>query len=145
MRNKVESKKFKASLDSLSDIREYISIYAKRAGLRKDQSYKLCLSVDEIASNIINYGYPDSNIEADTIEIFISHKGNTFEVVLEDNSPAFNPLKYSGSFEKDVLLPLEERPVGGLGIMLAKQSVDTFSYEFKNGKNRNIFVVKIDN
>ncbi|MFH2142187.1 MAG: ATP-binding protein [Bacteroidota bacterium] len=137
-----ETKTFIASLDSLEPMREFLSESGNKVGLDKNQIYKLCLAVDEIATNIINYGYLKEGIITGIIDIVIYSDDKILTVILEDNSTPFNPLEFNIPGEDDLSLPLEERPIGGLGIMLAKESVDEFKYDFKNGKNINIFCVK---
>jgi anti-sigma regulatory factor (Ser/Thr protein kinase) len=142
MGNKIESQAFRASLYSLASIREFISEKGKAAGLSHKQNYGLCLAVDEIVTNIINYGYPKSEHVGDaSIEIFISRNGRELTVITEDTAVPFNPLEHKEARAEDLDLPLEQRPIGGLGIMLAKTSVDRFAYEYENGKNKNIFTV----
>jgi serine/threonine-protein kinase RsbW len=136
-----ESRKFSATLDSLSLIREFIRDSAKLAGLDKGKTYRLCLAVDEIVTNIINYGYPQSEISHGIIEIIISAGNDELTVILEDTAIPFNPFEIVLPGEKELALPLEERSVGGLGIMLAKENVDEFRYNYENGKNQNIFIV----
>ena len=38
--------------------------------------------------------------------------------------------------------PLEERPIGGLGIFLVMRSVDQFHYEYVDGRNRYVLTMK---
>ena len=136
-----DSKTFSATLDSLGSIRQFITNSGKAIGLDKSKIYKLCLAVDEIATNIINYGYTKSGIENGSIDLLIKYDNDSLTVTLEDSAIPFNPLDKILPNEKDLSLPLEERPIGGLGIMLAKENVDNYSYEYKNGKNRNILCI----
>jgi serine/threonine-protein kinase RsbW len=138
-----ESRKFSATLDSLSLIREFIRDSTKLVGLDKSKTYKLCLAVDEIATNIINYGYPKSEIADGIIDIIISYDNDMLTVILEDTATPFNPFEIKLPGEKELALPLEDRPVGGLGIMLAKENVDKLMYIYENGKNKNIFCVDL--
>lgn len=138
-----ESQKFCASLDSLSPIRKFVSDLAYSVGLDKSKTYKLCLAVDEIATNIINYGYLKSGEENGVIDVKITKNDGALTVILEDTAPPFNPFGNITPGDNELSLPLEERPIGGLGIMLAKQNVDEFDYKYQNGKNHNIFRVNI--
>ena len=138
-----ESRKFSATLDSLSLIREFIRDSTKLVGLDKSKTYKLCLAVDEIVTNIINYGYLRSKIVNGIIDVIISSDNNLLTVVLEDSATPFNPFEIILPGEKELALPLEDRSVGGLGIMLAKENVDKFMYSYENGKNKNIFCVNL--
>jgi anti-sigma regulatory factor (Ser/Thr protein kinase) len=138
-----EFRKFSANLDSLEPIREFLTDSANKLGLDKSKTYKLCLAVDEIATNIVNYGYLNSGITDGIIDVVVSSNKELLTVILEDTAIAFNPFENKLPGEEDLSLPLEERPIGGLGILLAKENVDKFLYEFKNGKNRNIFCVNL--
>lgn len=132
----------KGDLDALSVIREKLLKQAESAGLGKDASYKLALAVDEIATNIIIHGYQEHNTAGD-ITMITEVKGGDFIVALEDTAPAYDPKTRKMPEQGDLEKPLEEREIGGLGIFLVLQNVDKFDYEYKNGRNRNIFVMKI--
>lgn len=140
---KSESKKFIATLDSLAPIRKFIADSANRIGLDKSKTYKLCLAVDEIVTNIVNYGYLKQGITDGNIDVIISSNYDSLAVILEDTATPFNPLENKTPGEEELALPLEERTIGGLGIMLAKENVDEFMYKYENGKNKNIFYINL--
>jgi len=52
--------------------------------------------------------------------------------VTDDGHP-FNPLEAP---EPDTTLPVEERPIGGLGIYLLRKMFDRMDYTRTDGKNR---------
>lgn len=139
-----EVRSFSATLTSLEPIREFLIDSGKLIGLDKSRIYKLCLAVDEIATNIINYGYANSGIANPFIDITMILDNEILKVILEDKAVPFNPFEMDIPGEKELSLPLEQRPIGGLGIMLAKNNVDKFLYEYVNGKNRNIFHINLN-
>lgn len=143
MEAKTETRTFAANLDSLEPIREFLTAEGNSIGLDKKKIYGLCLAVDEIVTNIINHGYIESGLLDGTVDVIISSDNATLTVVLEDSAVPFDPMKHIVPTQEDLSAPLEERPIGGLGVMIAKQSVDEFMYEFVNKKNRNIFIVKV--
>jgi len=67
----MESMTWPASLDVLGSIRQYVRQAAEEAGLEKKRIGRLQLAVDEIATNIILYGYQragrSGNIEAEAV------------------------------------------------------------------------------
>lgn len=141
METRGESKSFGATLDSLESIRNFLTAKGKMAGLDKNKIYKLCLAADEIATNIINYGYAKAGISNKIIDVIIQLDDEGITVTLEDTAVPFNPFDNKLPDDDDLAKPLEERPIGGLGIMLAKENVDKYTYQFEDGKNRNIFRV----
>ncbi len=126
------------TLDALASIRQYVHQAAEAAGLPHTATYPLCLAVDEIATNIAVHGYEETGQEG-TITVRARIDEQTLTIVLEDTSPPFDPFTLR---EPDALdLPLDQRPMGGLGVWLALKNVDDFRYEYVNQHNRNIFVM----
>ena len=138
-----ETQIFEASVDSLEPMRDFVSEKATAMGADKKQNYGLCLAIDEIATNIIRYGYPLAGITDGKVEFEVVKDAGKLTVTLTDSGMPFDPFAHSVPTEEDMNKPLEERPIGGLGIMMAKQSVDEFKYQFVDGKNINSFTVNI--
>ena len=124
--------------DSLSTIAAYVLDAAERAGLDRKAAYRLRLAVDEVATNIIFYGYEEAGIEGD-ITVSADMDDHTLTITLEDLAQPFDPLQHAEPGDLD--LPLEQRQIGGLGIYLAIKGVDKFTYERHGGRNRNVFLV----
>jgi len=144
MKAQFQSQIFEAVAESLEPMRNFISAFGSAMSIDKNRVYKLCLAVDEIAANIINYGYPMAGINDGTIKVTIEYNDKKLTIVLEDDAIPFDPLRKLLPTPDDLAKPIEEKPIGGLGILIARQSVDTFNYEFTDGKNRNTFVVDTD-
>jgi serine/threonine-protein kinase RsbW len=136
----MEPKNFPGNLDSLSLIREYAKSAGVSAGLNNKAVYNLCLAVDEIATNIIMHGL-DEKGRSGGIEINADMDDHKLTVILEDDSEPFDPRQIDLPDSEALNMALEERPIGGLGVLLAFKGVDEFKYERTGGRNRNIFIV----
>lgn len=136
----MENLSVSGTLDSLKAIADYVVEAAKSAGLDKKSSYKLRLAVDEIASNIIMHGYEEANLSG-KIDLIADINDSALTLALEDTGARYDPYERVGVEEEDFNKPLEERPIGGLGVYLAIQGVDKYFYERVGDRNRNIFVV----
>ena len=125
-------------LDSLSEIGKFVNAAAASAGLDKKAAYRLRLAVDEVATNIILHGYTEGGVSGN-VQVFSEISRDTLTITLEDTAAPFDPrgLVFPDQIDK----PIEERPIGGLGVFLSKNNVDKFDYEYVTKKNRNIFIV----
>ena len=131
--------KVSGTLASLKLIRDYVTEACTVANIDKRVGYRLRLAVDEIATNIINYGYERSQMSGD-IEISAHVHDESLTIILDDTAVPFDPLLHPTPDNLDA--PLEYRGIGGLGVYLAIQGTDKFLYERVDNHNRNIFVVK---
>ncbi|MBF0338679.1 MAG: ATP-binding protein [Nitrospirae bacterium] len=139
----MKTKGFPAVLDSLSPIREFVTEEAKEVGLDKKKTYNLALAIDEIAANVINYGYIESGLEG-VIDFEVQSSDNQLMVFMYDDSEPFDPFQREKIEEETLQKPLEDRPIGGLGIFLAINGVDEVKYNRIDNRNRYTFVVTIN-
>ncbi|MFM7427482.1 MAG: ATP-binding protein [Elainella sp.] len=128
------------TLDALKPIAEFLASAAAAASLDKKTAYKLRLAVDEIATNIVLYGYRAAGLSGD-IQLTAVVEEDILEVTLEDRAIRYNPMQTEAVEAAELERPLGERAMGGLGVYLAIQSVDQFQYEWVGNRNRNIFRV----
>ena len=138
----MEPRTFPATLDALGPIRDCVKAAAAQAGLGRTEAYQLMLAVDEIATNIILHGFEEKGLSGD-VGIRSSCQAGRLQVVLEDGGPPFDPRSVPLPGEEEFARPLEERPVGGLGLLLAFKGVDRFDYRREDGHNHNIFEVDL--
>jgi anti-sigma regulatory factor (Ser/Thr protein kinase) len=89
--------------------------------------------VDEIFSNIARYAYhPDIGAAAVRISV-----GDDITIEFEDRGAAFDPLSAKSP---DITLSAEERDIGGLGLFMVQNMMD--SVEYRREGNRNILTIK---
>lgn len=129
-----------ARLDVLSSIGAFVLKAAENAGLDRRAAYRLRLAVDEMATNIIVHGNPLEHSGDDEIRLTSEIDDRSLTITLEDRGPEFNPLDHE-SPEDHIDKPMEQRPIGGLGVFLAIRGVDSFHYERADGRNRSMFIV----
>jgi anti-sigma regulatory factor (Ser/Thr protein kinase) len=78
----------------------------------------------------MEYAYP-ANTEG-TVEIKVEADASQLRFILIDSGAEFDPTEAS---KADTTLSLDERPIGGLGIFLVRNMLDSINYERKEGKN----------
>ncbi len=125
--------------ESLKALRDYAVQAAQQAGLAKARVEGLRLAIDEYATNIIIYGYHDAGLDGN-IEASAIIDNSTLTISLIDSALAYDPNAHADptNLEDDLM----DRDIGGLGIMLVRQSVDEWRYERIGNHNCNHFVLK---
>ena len=134
MKEKV-SIELKNDVGELERLSQILSQFGEANNLSAKVLFALNLALEEILTNIINYGYKD-NYEH-KIKLAISLEYDELTVKVEDDGQAFNPL---GAPEPDIGKPLQDRPIGGLGIHLVRNLMDVL--EYRRWEGRNILVMK---
>ena len=129
------SLELKNSLSELSTLGSSLEQFGEALGLSSKVLFEISLSIEELFSNIVSYGYTDDAVH--WIKFAISHEDGMLIIRLEDDGIPFDPLKAE---EPDCECPIEERKIGNLGIHLTKKFMDDMVYERKG--NRNILTVK---
>ena len=114
----------------VSRLNSLVMEVANRLNIKKQLANKLKLAVEEAVVNVMEYAYPAGT--TGDIHIHISSNGRRLKFVITDSGASFNPTEASAA---DTSLTAEERPVGGLGIFLVRNLMDSINYERIDGKN----------
>ena len=93
---------------------------------------QLDMAVEELFVNIANYAYAPGNGTA-TIRVETCSSPRSVTVTLIDEGAPFDP---TAKPDPDTTLSAQDRSIGGLGIFMAKKSVDEMKYEYVDGRNR---------
>ena len=109
---------------------QFVDEACETAGLNMATSMKLNLAIEEAVVNVMNYAYPQGTIGDINIEVQVDN--NQLEFIISDSGTPFDPTTKA---EVDTTLSAEERTIGGLGIHLVRNIMDSINYERVNGKN----------
>lgn len=108
----------------------FVKEVAERLELNSQIAGNVRLAVEEAVVNVMDYAYP-SGVEGD-VTIEAHSDGELLKFVISDAGAAFDPTKAA---RVDTSLSAEERPIGGLGIHLVRQLMDSINYERIAGRN----------
>lgn len=110
---------------------EWIEQLGEEIGLTPDKVFQLNLAMEEAVVNVMNYAFPGE--ENRTFTIDTEKNDGKLLFIIDDEGVPFDPTKAD---EPDLSLSAEERPIGGLGIMLVRQFMEDIAYERRDGHNR---------
>ena len=117
---------------------DFVETIAGEKNLDQAMAMSLNLALEEAVTNVILYAYPDGIDGLVDIEAYI--REDCLEFILSDSGKPFDP---TAAPEADVTLGVEERNIGGLGIYLVRNIMDSVSYRYENGKNILTMIKKI--
>ncbi|MBQ9555237.1 MAG: SpoIIE family protein phosphatase [Muribaculaceae bacterium] len=118
-------------------LNEFVKSVTGQLNLTSSLSSQMMLAVEEAVVNVMNYAYPIGTRGKVTIDAIAT--AHSLKFVIIDEGKAFDPTQHG---DVDTTLSAEDRPIGGLGIMLVQQLMDSINYEYVN--NKNILTLKKD-
>jgi|ERR1041384_3696362 anti-sigma regulatory factor (Ser/Thr protein kinase) len=121
----------KANLAAVDPATEAASRWLTDRKAAPDVQYLANLAIEELLTNCIKYSYEDAGEH--TIEIRLQISGEELALTVTDDGRPFNPLELP---TPDTHLPVQYRPVGGLGIYLLRQMSDRMEYVRTADRNR---------
>ena len=104
--------------------------FAQNHRIPEPDIHAFSLSLDELVTNTIAYGYDDQGPHEIRVRLTLANGRLSAEV--EDDGRPFNPLTAP---QPDLTSAVEDRPVGGLGIHLVRSLMDHVDYRRESGKN----------
>lgn len=116
-----------------------IAEFSRKHAVSDKTIFTLHLALDEILTNIISYGYSDT--EEHKIDIRYSLQKDFLKLEITDDSNPYDP---ANAPEPDINASLENRKIGGLGIYLIKNMLDDIKYSSENGKNTLVLTKKCE-
>jgi anti-sigma regulatory factor (Ser/Thr protein kinase) len=117
-------------LEDLPRVMTAVDEFCKSISASEQDAHSLHLAIEEAVSNVLQHGYGGMprpvNLSLETLP------PGRVRAVVTDRAPPFDPLSRP---DVDTELPLDERPIGGLGVHLVKKLMDATRYERRDGQN----------
>ncbi|CAN4265607.1 RsbW Anti-sigma regulatory factor (Ser/Thr protein kinase) [Methylophilaceae bacterium] len=118
-------------LDEIANLASELDRFCNDAIVSDLVKNQINLVLEELYTNTANYGLV--GISNGQVIINLLALNNQLEIRYKDNGIAFNPLEIA---DPDLMLSLDDRPIGGLGVFFVKAMTDNVTYSRVGGWNQ---------
>lgn len=122
--------KIDSHLDQIERIGRFIQEAAQDAGFDEMECYACELAVSEACENIILHGYGDDS--TGEIEVSVQTEPDNITIELWDDAPQFDPVNCPPKLDP----PIDDPPIGGLGLVIMHKVMDEMEYNRREGRNQ---------
>ena len=136
---RMTNRSFPAKTEALSEVLGYVEQTLESLECPMKTQMAICVAIEEVFVNVAHYAYPDSTGDM-TLHIGFDELNRTVTFRMTDKGVPFDPLQKP---DPDITLPAEAREIGGLGIFIAKKTMDSICYAYENGENILTMIKKI--
>ena len=117
-------------IDEVDRLSTFVKDFCNKLDMDRKTASGLRLALEETVVNVINYAYPPDDQGSVVIQADSDRKQVRFTVT--DSGTPFDP---TSVLEADTTLDVQNRPIGGLGVLLTRKLMDSISYTRRNGMN----------
>lgn len=129
--------KVKAVLENIPQVLDCATESAREAGFDDKALCQIQLAVDEACANVANHAY--QGMEPGDMEVSCYLDDQCLVICIQDWGRGFDPKAIP---EPDIDAPLEERPLGGLGLFLIRQIMDKVRFTFDPEQGNKLIMIK---
>lgn len=117
-------------IQQVPQLADFVDMVCEEVGMDMAVAIQMNLAMEEAVVNVMSYAYPADTVGNVTIEAVTI--ADQLQFTITDCGTPFDP---TAKEDVDTTLSAEERPIGGLGIHLVRQLMDSITYERIDGKN----------
>jgi len=99
--------------------------------LPEETLFQVRLVLEEVLMNVISYGAGGGAVPH--VQLNMAQQDGTLSMEIADNGIAFDPLQLPAP---DLDAEIDDRPIGGLGIFLVRELMDSVTYRRDGDWNR---------
>lgn len=125
-----------ADMAELERLNDAIDSFGETNHWSPKSLFQVKLALEELVVNTLSYGFDGQDEQRILLKLIQENQQVTIE--LSDNGLAFDPLQKP---PPDVEASLEDRAVGGLGVYLVRQMMDSVTYQ-RIGEWNRLFMTK---
>ena len=124
-------------IEALADVAKEVFEWLSDFPLSSRAKYSTGLAIEEVVTNIIKYGYDDTNDHLIRFQITIER--DHVKLVFEDDGHSFDPTQRP---PPDIENIVQSQKSGGLGIELVRRMCTRMTYERADALNRLTLLIR---
>lgn len=128
-----------SNITELERLKAFIDTFCKIESVQEETCFQLQIVLEELVFNTMKYGRCEPKEGA--IRLSMNRRGDEVSVVLSDTGISFNPLEVP---PPDLTADVHDRQVGGLGIHLVRNLVQSIRYERREDRNYLYFTKRLN-
>jgi len=126
-------------ISELEKIRDSLERLGEEWGVDPQTCMSVNLALEEAFTNIVHYAFEANDPQEVVIDM--NKADDRLTITITDEGRPYDPTKNP---EPDTSLPVEERPIGGLGIFLIRKIMDEVAYKRQGNKNHLTLVKQLN-
>jgi serine/threonine-protein kinase RsbW len=123
---------FPARMEAFPAVRSFIEEMCRAATFGRDDCAKLVLLIEELFTNTVMHGHGGGSDAS--VRLACQIASGRIALAYEDAAPPHDP--FASWRPPDERSTVEERPVGGLGVVLVAGMAERVEYSYAGGRNR---------
>ncbi len=121
-----------ATPDQIEQVVDFVNEQLDTLGCSDEVRIDVDVAIDELLGNIVQYAYGSEGGTV-TVRVDAQEEPPAAAITFMDHGAPFNPLAQEQP--NTTALPARERPLGGLGLFLARKLMDELDYRYQDGQN----------
>ena len=117
-------------VSEIAKLNAFVQSATTAVHMENNLANKIKLAVEEAVTNCVEYAYPPGTIGS--VNVVIEADDTKIRFIITDTGADFDPTSVR---KADTTLTVDERPIGGLGVFLVRNLMDSINYERTDGKN----------
>ncbi|MHC4070638.1 MAG: SpoIIE family protein phosphatase [Planctomycetota bacterium] len=127
----------KFDLAEIDRVNDAFNQFAESHSISASIKQKVNIALDDLLNNVISYAHENS--QGHEIEIGFDYSQGRLVITVSDDGIPFNPFDRVGP---DTTLSIEERELGGLGVLLVTELMDEYAYQ--RNRDSNVVTLQIN-
>jgi serine/threonine-protein kinase RsbW len=123
-----------ATPEAISELTDKVLAFLREQQVDARAAHHVALAVEELVMNLGTHG----NCRDQPARIKLIVEPAQVKAEITDTGPPFDPRQIA---DPNISAPLEDRPIGGLGLYLVRQLSRSFDYKRRKGRNVTTFSI----